>query len=228
MGLPGSDDLKEILKALAYRLFDKDFDLDLEGCRMIIQLLGNDENGRELAELIMHGIARKGYGIPALMDMLGGTVGIDVPMPTFDRSASISAGTLLPIELGKIFGPPTQDVDSVISAQTQKASGAVFGAGFSIYKALVNHKLDVDDSKRWEKAVPRALASVMKAYRVGTEGKERTSTGSSLVKYDVRDTEQLAEVMGIAAGYTPYRQNTRVGKDYGEAGRHEVVGNPQE
>ena len=206
MGLPLGDDLKELLKALAWQLFGKDFDLEQEGRRLIIQLVGEDENGRQIAELVMHGIARKGYGIPALMDMLGGTVGIDVPMPTFDRSAAISAGTILPVELGKLFGPPTQESDAVIAAQAQKASGAVFGAAFNIYRALVNHKLDVEDSKRWEKAVPRFLASGMKAYRVGTEGKERTSTGSAIVKYDVRDTEQLAEVMGMAAGYTPYRQ----------------------
>lgn len=206
MGVPGADDLKEILKAIGWRMFGKDFDLEKEARHLIIQMLGEDENGRVAADLILHGTARQGYGIPAFMDMLGGTVGIDVPMPTFDRSKAISAGTLLPVELGKMFGPPVQDQDAVISAQAQKASGAVFGAGFNVYKALTNNRLSWDDSKRWERAVPRALGSLAKAYRVGTEGRERTGTGSTLVKYDVRDTEQLMEVIGMAMGYTPYRQ----------------------
>lgn len=207
MGVPGAEDLKEILKAIGWRLFGKDFDLEREARRFAIQLLGEDENGRNAADMILHGIARKGYGIPAVMDMLGGTVGVDIPMPVMDRSAAISAGTLLPVELSKLFGPPTQDQDAVISGQAQKASGAVFGAGFNIYKALTNAKLDWKDSKRWERAVPRAIGDLAKAYRVGTEGRERTGTGSTLVKYDVRDTQQLMEVIGMAMGYTPYRQS---------------------
>lgn len=207
LGLPGGDDLREILKAIGWRMFGKDFDLDREARRMIIQLTGEDEFGRNAADMILHGIARQGYGIPAFMDMLGGTVGVDIPMPTFDRSAALSAGTLLPVELGKLFGPPTQSQDAVIAGQAQKASGAVFGAGFNIFKALTNQKIDASDTKRWERAVPRALGSLAKAYRVGTEGRERTSTGSTLVNYDVRDTEQLMEVIGMAMGYTPYRQS---------------------
>lgn len=171
----------------------------------MLEFVGHDENGRQTADIVLNGIARQGYGIPALMDMIGGTVGIDVPMPTFDRSKAISAGTLLPVELGKLFGPPTQDVDQVISSQAQKASGAVFGAGFNIYKALANKSHSWSDSKRWEKAVPRFLGSLAHSYRVGMEGRERTNTGSTLVKFDVRDTEQLMEVIGIGAGYQPFR-----------------------
>ncbi len=207
MGIPGAEDLKEILKALGWQLFGKDFDLEKEARRYVIQLLGDDENGRQWADTVMQGTARQGFGIPGMMDMLGGTVGVDVSLPRFDRSAAISAGTILPIELGKIFGPPVISQDKAIADTVQKASGAVFGAGFNVYKALANSKTSATDFKRWEKAVPRALGAVSKSYRVGTEGQERTSTGSMLVKYDVRDTEQLMEVIGMAAGYTPYRQN---------------------
>lgn len=207
MGVPGADDLKEILKAIGWRMFGKDFDLEQEARRMVIQLLGDDEYGRNAGDMVLHGVARKGYGIPAVMDMLGGTVGVDIPMPVFDRSKAISAGTLLPVELGKIFGPPTLSQDAIISGQAQKASGAVFGAGFNVYKALTNTKVSWSDSKRWERAVPRAIGSLAKAYRVGTEGRERNSAGATVVNYDVRDTQQLAEVIGIGMGYSPYRQS---------------------
>lgn len=207
MAVPGGDDLKEILKAIGWQMFGKDFDIEQEARRMVIQLLGDDEYGRNAGDMVLHGVARKGYGIPAVMDMLGGTVGVDIPMPVFDRSKAISAGTLLPLELGKIFGPPTLTQDAIISAQAQKASGAVFGAGFNVYKALTNAKVSWGDSKRWERAVPRAIGSLAKAYRVGTEGRERNSAGATVVNYDVRDTQQLAEVIGMAAGYSPYRQS---------------------
>lgn len=207
MAIPGAEDLKEILQAIGWRLFGRDFNLEKEARQLVVNTLGNDEFGRNAGDMILHGTARKGFGIPAAMDMLGGTVGIDVPMPTFDRSRAISGGTLLPVELGKLFGPPTQSQDKIIADQAQKASGALFGAGFNIYKALTSTQYDWSDAKRWERAVPRALASVSKSYRVGTEGKERSATGSTVVRYDVRDTEQLMEVLGIAAGYVPARQS---------------------
>lgn len=209
MGVPGADDLKEILKALGWQFFGKDFDLEKEARKLIIEMVGKDKNGADVADIVLHGIARKGYGIPAFMDMLGGTVGVDVPMPTFDRSKSISAGTLLPVELGKLFGPPTQDQDKVIADQLQKASGAVFGAGFNIYKAMTNTKLDWNDAKRWERAVPRALGSISHAARLGIEGYERDSRGAPIKRlpYDVRDTEQLMEVIGVGMGYTPLKSS---------------------
>ena len=82
-----------------------------------------------------------------------------------------------------------------------------------MYKALMNHKLDWDDTKRWERAMPRAVANMAKAWRVGTSGQETRTDGSQLVQYDVRDTQQMAEVFGIAAGYTPYRQTLERERD---------------
>lgn len=205
MALPGADELKDILKALAYRFFGKDLDLEKEGRKLIIEMLGDDENGRQWAELIMHGAARKGYGIPLMMDLIGGTVGIDLPMPTFDRSSSISMGTILPVDFS-VLGEQTQSTDALIAKQAQKVSGAFFGAGFNIYRALMNYKVDPDDTKRWERAMPRALGDLAEAYRVGTQGAETRADGSKSVTYDVRDPQQVAEVIGIGMGYTPYRK----------------------
>jgi hypothetical protein len=206
MGMPFADDLEGLIEALAYQLFGKDFKLSHEIRKWIVEHCKTEETGNDVAELALHGIARKGYGIPWLMDQLGGTVGVDIPMPTFDRSAAISAGTILPVELGKLFGP-TKDVNANIAQQSQKASGAVFGLAFSMYKAMMNTQLDAKDFKRWEGIVPRAVADVSKAYRAWTEGGMRTNTGSQIVKYDVRDPEQMMEVIGMSMGYTPYRQN---------------------
>lgn len=207
MGMPGAEDLEGILEAIAYRMFGKDFKLSHEVRKWILEMSTTKETGDDVAELFLHGMARKGYGIPWLMDMVGGTVGVDVPFPTFDRSKAISSGTILPVELGKLFGPPTQKPGDIIAGQVQKASGAVFGLGFSVYKALTNTQLNWNDAKRWEGMIPRAGASVSKAYRAWTEGGSRTNTGSQIVKYDVRDTEQMMEVIGMGMGYTPLRQN---------------------
>lgn len=205
MAQPGAEDLEGIIKMIGWRLFGKDWDVEKEARQFVLNLTGEDENGRQWADFALHGAARRGFGWPQLFDMLGGTVGIDVPMPTFDRSRAISGGTLLPVDFGALFGPPVQKTEQRIADQAQKASGAVFGAGFNIYKAAVNERLDVDDFKRWERAVPRFMGSVTRAWRYWNEGGERTQTGAPVVKFDPRDWEQMMEIAGVAAGYQPLR-----------------------
>jgi len=116
-------------------------------------------------------------------------------------------GSVLPVDPGKMFAPT--DVDKTISEQAQKASGAVFSVGFNIYKALVEQHLAWGDPKRWEKMVPRGLADASKSFRAFSEGRERTrggpGGGSTVVSYDIRDTEQMMEALAIAAGYQPLR-----------------------
>jgi len=199
---PGMEDLRGILKAIGWRLFGREFDLEKEARKLILDMTGNDNVG-DKADLILHGVSKYGYGIPQAMDMLGGTVGVDIRMPTFDRSRAISAGTLLPVDFGALFGPPTRAQDAIIAEQAQKASGALFGTAFNMYKALTAQTSSMDDFKRWEKAMPRGVASVSKAFRMGSEGRDRNSKGATIVKYDVRDSQQLMELIGMSMGYTP-------------------------
>lgn len=208
MGLPGAEDLEAALKAIAWQFFGKDFDLEKEARKFVLDLIGQDEKGKELTDTIMHGLARRGFGIPHLMDLLGGTVGYDVPMPTFDRSRSVSMGLMLPVDLGKLFGPQGRGgVEQAISSEAQRASGAAFGFGFNMYKFLTDTQLSWQDPKWWERVMPRAAAGVSKSYRAMTEGGERTRTGAFNVRYDMNDPEQMFEAIGMALGYTPLRQS---------------------
>ena len=126
MGLPLAAELKGLLNILAYWIFGKDFKLDHEARRMIIELLGA-KNGDYVSDIVLHGIAKRGYGMRAAADMLEGTVGVDIPVPEFDRANSVSFGTFLPLELEKLLGPPLQSTDKAISEAAQRASGAMFG-----------------------------------------------------------------------------------------------------
>ncbi len=221
-GMPGYDDLKGILKALGFWLFGKDFDLERQLRKLIIELF----DGSLPPDLVLHGTARMGYGLPALLDMLGSFAtgkpgrGLDphkmaqnVPYPVVDRSRALSMGNILPVEVGKLFGP-VKDVNSTIADQTQKASGAVFSVGFNIYKAIMDNHLEASDPKRWERAVPRALASTSRAFRVYGEGRERNTRGGpnsgvTVAPFDPRDTEQMMEILAMAGGYQPLRVQAR-------------------
>lgn len=211
-GLPGYDDLRDIIRALGMWLFKKDFNLDREIRRYALQF----SNGKVEPDLILHGLARRGFGVPAILDMMGSGPGRglssahsrNVPFPIVDRSKATSMGNILPFEVGKLF-QDTKDDNKLIADQTQKASGAVFSVGFNIYKALMDEKNAANDFKRWENAVPRALASASRSYRAFTENRERSKGGiqsaSTIINYDPRDTEQMMEALALAGGYQPLR-----------------------
>ncbi len=200
MGIPGSEDLNGILKAVAYRLFGKDFDLEQEARKFVIDVT----HGAIRPDLVLRGISRDGFGIPSVMSMFG------AHPPGFDMSKSIGLGQILPVDVGKLLGPQaSHDPNSAIASETQRASGAAFGVGFNIYKALTDGQLDWNDFKRWQSAVPREAGALMKAYRVGKEGVERTRTGSTVARFDVSDTSQMMEVLGMAAGFNPTRLSSQ-------------------
>lgn len=224
-GIPGYEDMKHIFRAIAKWFFGKNADPD----KLIREYTLQWFDGTVAPDLVLHGLARKGFGIPAIMDLMGSnpsrgliapgfTPGQNIPFPTIDRSRAITMGTILPFEVGKLFEPQDK-TDRTIVDQTQKASGAVFSVGFNLYKALMdNDPAFVGDTwqvntKRFEKAVPRALGSVSRAYRAFDEGRERGRGGPNsaptIVPYDVRDTEQMMEIIAMAAGYQPLRQQAK-------------------
>jgi hypothetical protein len=53
--------------------------------------------------------------------------------------------------------------------------------------------------------MPRAASNVSHAFRYFSEGQERNRAGNSVVKFDVHDTEQVAEILARAMGYQPRR-----------------------
>lgn len=217
MGLPGADDLKEIIKGLGRFFFGKHFDIEQEARQHILDV----SSGKIDPDLVLHGMARKGWGLPALVDAMGEKpgrsllstgpqAGQNVPLPVFDRSRSGGMGNVLPVELGKMIDPAS-DPNSVIGEQTQKASGAMFSIGFNFYKFINDAHHPWGDPKRWEKVLPRFLGNGTRAYEAYDEGRSRggrggPASGTTVVPYDIHDTEQAAEMIGIAMGYRNLRE----------------------
>src|SRR3972149_6878462 len=82
-----------------------------------------------------------------------------------------------------------------------------------MYKAIFSSDKEWGDFKRWERAVPRAAGALSRAYRAYSEGRERGRGGPNsaptIVPYDVRDPEQMMEVIFMGLGYQPLRQQAR-------------------
>src|SRR5258707_2297830 len=223
MGLPGMEDMNGIIRALAYHLFGKDFDLQDEVRQFVIDVLhGGGRVDRAGAmtgaegirpDILLHGLSRVGYGLPAVADMMGNIAGMGhIPMPVVDRHANLSMGNILPIEPGVLAAPQVtgpgagaQNTDSALARQTQRASGAAFGVGFSLYRALEASLQGGFEWKKWEQAMPTALRNASQAFRFYNEGKARNAQGAALVRFDPSEPEQMMEIMGQSIGYRPER-----------------------
>lgn len=251
MGLPGADDMADIVQVLGKWFFGKDFNVRLELRKLILQV----GKGDIPPDIVLHGMARKGFGLPALVDLFGehpgrglggapdspetranylryaaelkakqGVPGSyeefrkqhsqNVAFPSVDLSRSLGAGRILPFNVGRLIDPYGNDANTGISGALQEASGAVFSVGFNLYKALQDSQQEAGDLKRWEKTMPRALASASRSYRAYTEGKERArGTGPNgspvIVKYDARDPEHAMEIMAMLGGFMPSRQSAQ-------------------
>lgn len=219
-GIPGYDDLKSIFRALGIWWFGKDVNLD----KMIRDWTLQWSNGTVAPDLVLHGLARKGFGLPAMMDLMGSAPsrGLiapgfqhsnNVPFPVLDRSRAIGLGNILPLDIGKM-ATPTDKLDKTIAEETQRASGAVFSVGFNFYKMVMDRDHSWGDFKKYEKAIPRALSSASRMYRAFSEGRERSGKGgpnsaATIVNYDVRDTEQFMEAIALGLGYQPLRQQAK-------------------
>jgi len=236
-GVPGYEDLQGILRALGRWLFGKDFNIETKAREYIVAFNKTSGKGSGVPEIppdiVIHGMARRGFGLPAVLDLMGSYYtgkpgrGLDagpaknVPVPVLDRSKAITLGNILPIELGKLMMPDTGDdrQNRVIAEQAQKASGAVFSVGFNIYKAIMdnsgadtrdwNDPQRLLDWKRWERAVPRALGATSKSFRAFNEERERGKGGvnsaPTIAEFNPRDTEQFGEIVAMAMGYQPLR-----------------------
>jgi hypothetical protein len=199
MGLPGVEDVNGILKALAWHLFGKDFDLEDHARKFAVDVL----HGNISPDMLLHGTSVKGFGIPHVLNATGAQVGLPKLFPTLDRHGSISMGNILPFEPGKLFGP-TKDIKSAELAQLQRASGAGFSNIFALYNFLSSQQ-NISDLKRWELVMPRFMSNVSHGFRYLSEGQERNRAGNAVVRFDVNDTEHMAEILARTLGYQPRR-----------------------
>ncbi|MBW2561784.1 MAG: PLxRFG domain-containing protein, partial [Deltaproteobacteria bacterium] len=73
-GIPFSEDVQALIRFLSRHLFGKDWDVEKEARKFVIEL----SESPDLADNLMHGISRNGFGLPAMADAIG------IPFPSFD------------------------------------------------------------------------------------------------------------------------------------------------
>lgn len=196
------DDIEDIVNWMGRKALGRDFNIERDTREFLVELLGDSEalGYKVQPDLLLHGISRYGFGIPALMDMIGVTW-----WPQMDRSKAITLNRIIPLAPTALLQPGV-DYERAVSEATQQVSGAAFGVGFAVLKALMNNDLEWSDPKRWEGAMPRAMRGTVRAFRLATQGGERLRNYSEVIPYDVNDREHVGELIGIGLGYQPERQ----------------------
>lgn len=204
MGIPGAEDLAAIMKALAFKLLGKDFDLERAAKEFVLEMTGGQDkfgNGMHGAELLTHGLSRYGFGLPALGDLVG------MRLPTLDQSSSMGLGMISPVDVGQLFGPVGQkDPNTMISEQMKQAAGAVYGFGFALYKFLEGVQGDPMNARRWFQIMPRIVRNTWQAAETAQTGVY--SFGAQrlpIASFDPRQTDDALGLIAIANGYTPLK-----------------------
>lgn len=195
MGLPGAEDLDEVLKAIARKMFGKDFSLEDKARELVRELVQGtpfEETGIDLA---LHGISRYSFGPGLLQEGFG--------IPQFDASANGSMGQVIPglAETARAVGRG-DDWKSVTAELARDVAGAGFGQIFPMLQAL-SSGFPSDDWKKWESVLPRSVKAMSKAFRYGTEGQETGKMGETVVSFDVSDPDDLATIVAQGFGFTP-------------------------
>ena len=203
MGLPGAEDITAMVRLASRRLLGKDVNIEKITREFVVDLM--DDDSGIAADLILHGTSRFGFGMPAAADLLG------IPFPSFDMSANISMGQVVPGVAQ--LGPPTGSFEEKFARSTTDAAGASLGIGLNVLKFLADDSLPYGDAKRWERAVPRAMRNIMKARRFYVEGRERTSKSATVLEFDASDPDHLAEIVAQAAGFAPTRLSQKWDRD---------------
>jgi len=195
MGLPGMDDLFDLVKTAARKFFHTDFNPELELRKWMNDQFGLEGDG--WGDFALHGAGRFGFGWPMLLAAMGADF-----LPEVDRGRAVGFGSLLPFKMSDVF--PT---DPAYGAENvaRGLAGASLGVFWEMYRAIGDSRISWGSAKKWESFVPGALGHVMHAFRMAAEGGETNTRGDIIMESDTSDPIQRAELIAVALGYQPTR-----------------------
>lgn len=196
-GLPGADDLMEVLTFVGKKIFGENFNLRMQMRRVVRELTRGTIADEVGPDLFLHGISRYGFGLGLLPEGWG--------LGRFDASANGSLGKLIPglyegMHAVNSRSDPRQFVNDVL----QRLAGPGMGYAFTVSQFGLESQGSAD-SHTWERLLPRAVRAVVKANRLYTEGAETTRTGARIVPFSATDPDDMSAIVTQALGFSPTR-----------------------
>jgi hypothetical protein len=199
-GLPGAEDLDELVRALARRLFGKDFSIEDKARELVNGLVQGTPLDEVGPDLFLHGISRYSFGPGLLQESFG--------IPQFDASANGSMGRIVPGLAGTLraYGRG-DDWQSVTAEAVKGAAGAGFGLTWPMLQFLSSGEFS--DWKKWEAVMPRAVKAASKSARFAVTGEETTKSGATMAQFDMSDPDDIATVIAQGLGFTPTKLSAK-------------------
>lgn len=196
-GLPGADDLLDVVKALVNKykreLGENDYWDPRQELRAVIHEFGANP------DLVMHGLGSK-YGLgPFHLMELGG-----IPVPNVDITGSLSMGRVMPgVEPAMALANPGVDPNRQLS----QVSTELLGPAYSIPVNMIQG-LFADDPREWHNAtkmMPTFMANLTKAGHAIATGEVADRSGAEIASFDTENPRELAEAAAWAMGFQPHR-----------------------
>jgi len=193
-GLPGAEDIMKMIDFGGTKLREM---LGLPNPKVTVELeIRKQLKGINVdPDLFLHGTSYYAFGLPGLADKLGLT------FPEVNLGAPLSMGNIIP-GLDALLGP-SKDFSTTVGRTGADAVGAFFAIPLNIMQALGSDEPNLQ--KRWERAMPTEMRNLSKAERYFTEGKEIDAGGHTVVHFDVRNPQHLAEIVAQTLGAPPTR-----------------------
>lgn len=193
MGLPGADDLADIIDAAVTKLNKElgmknpKFQIRVEMRKFLDELGANPD-------LVMHGTSQNSFGLGQVGELTG------LPIPKFDLSNSIGMGNIIPgtdIPNRVMSGAGPGDIALESISQAGGASGNLVE---DYYRGLFSK--EPNDWKRTEKLLPlMSMRNMSKAARYAVEGKERAANGVVIADFTPYDVRTGLEIFGQGLGF---------------------------
>lgn len=198
MGLPGADDLADVVDAAATKL-NKELGMKNPKFQLRQELRNYVNELGANPDLVLHGVSQDSFGMGQVGELSG------IPIPRFDLSASIGMGNIVPGTNipGMMMQSSPGDTVLELGSQLGGASGNLVE---DYYRGLFSK--EPNDWKRIEKLLPlMSMRNMSKAARYAVEGQERAANGVVIADFTPYDTRSGLEIFGQSLGF-PVRETT--------------------
>lgn len=191
-GLPGADDLEELVDFVATRV-NRFLGARSPQVQIRQELREHLEELHMNPDLILHGLGQSSFGLPMLGQMVG------FPVPEFDVSGSLGLGQVVPG--AEILRAAGQSYNDAVAQSVTSLGGAGATMFDNWFRAIWSD--DPDNWKRMEKLLPVFAKNVDKSVRYAVRGQEETARGDPVASFDPYDPKDTMELFGQSLGFTP-------------------------
>lgn len=209
MGLPGADDLADLLEAAITKL-NKELGMKNPKVQLRTEMRDMLNDLGANPDLVLHGLSQDSFGLGQVGELTG------IPIPHFDLSASVGMGNLIPFTdiPSRVMGG--SDAGETLLQTASEAGGASGNLVEDYYRSLFSK--EPNDWKRIERLLPMmSMRNLSKAARYAVQQKEQMANGVVVANFTPYDIRNGLEIFGQALGFPITKVNQGWEREFAKA-----------